>query len=134
MSNLILPNGHGAKPVKPPSIMLEYLAQARLIERYEHMLESWSRVLCSLAKHADEVRRGKRINATPGGFSFPHSWQADLPATCDLNIVEDEETGTTTVRLLEPTPRLTQADTDGWVVPNESAAARDAASPPDSGA
>lgn len=133
MSNLILPQG-GGKPVRPPNIMLEYLAQQRLIERYESLLESWSRVLCALAAHASELERGKKVRRTEGGFKIPHKWQADLPPVCDLNVVEDEETGEIVVRLLTPSPRVRQADTDGWVVPNEDAVAeRESASPPSAG-
>ncbi len=111
---------------KPPPIMLEQLGQARLIVRYESLLESWSRVLASLAKHAGDVSRGRRIQPVAGGFSFPYGWQEDLPGMCDLNIVEDQDSKLIVVRLLEPTPRLTKADGTGWIVPDEQKRAEDA--------
>ena len=103
-------SAHSFEPLilgaKPPGVMLEHLAQMRLIQRYESLLSTYAKVLSCLAKHANDVSHGRRIQPVPGGFSFPYGWQADLPAMCDLNVVEDEQEKTIMVRLLEPTPRI----------------------------
>lgn len=110
--------------IKPPPIMLQQLAQERVISRYESLLETWSKVLMSLAKHANEIRT--RVRPVGGGFSLPYGWQEDLPGACDLGITEDPEARLIIIRMLEPTPRLLTPQNTGWEIPDEQKRTEDA--------
>lgn len=85
---------------RPSKLFLEVAAQNRLIERYERLLESWSRVLASMALHATEL--GAKVRPVGGGFEIPYGWQADIPPVCDLNVIEDTENRVMVVRVLSP--------------------------------
>ena len=114
------------EPIKPPMIMLEHLAQERLIDRYQNMLQSWSLVLISMAQHAGDIEKGRGIKAIPGGFKLPYNWQVDIPTECDLNVIEDEEDKSIVVRVLGPSARIRKPDDSGWIVHDEEKRAEDA--------
>jgi hypothetical protein len=88
------------KADRPSKLFLEVAAQNRLIERYERLLESWSRVLASMALHATEL--AAKVRPVGGGFEIPYGWQADIPPVCDLNVIEDTENRVMVVRVLSP--------------------------------
>lgn len=105
--------------VKPPPVMIQNMAQERLIRKYESLLESQVKVLACLCMHSNELRRAMKVKQVAGGFAIPHNWQEDLPMTVDLNIVEDHEAGQIVVRLMEPEHRKTSVDNTGWTAPDE---------------
>ena len=100
--------------VKPPPIMVQNMAQERLINKYQETIELYGNALAALAKHAAGLKKGKRINTVDGGFSFPYSWSEDLPIHRMLQVVEDTEAGTYVVRLLQPRP-VSVVKTEGYV-------------------
>jgi hypothetical protein len=94
---------------RPPRLFLEVAARERVIERYERLLESWSRVLAAMALHATELAEGRGVRAVGGGFEIPFAWQADVPPICDLNVIEDADSRVMVVRVLAPGSEPTKA-------------------------
>jgi hypothetical protein len=122
MSDLVLPPGFFTRP---PPMVVRLAALERVVQKYEEQLAQQVKILASLALHASDLARGKKVKLVPGGFAVPFSWQADIPSVCDLNVEDDRESGQMTIRVLGPSPRLQGPDLTGWHVPDEQKRAED---------